>query len=226
MLKQPRGLSFEIGRSFAVSREASKAFWDRVARRYADMPIRDPEGYERTLDAIRTRLGPSDTVLEVGCGTGTTALHLAKNVQRYVATDSSAEMIVIASEKVAAAGLENVSAVRAAPCDASMPEGPFDVVIAMNVVHLLPQRQAALQDIAGRLRRGGLFISKTPCLSGGWRLIAPLILALRLIGKAPAFRFLSPAKLDQDIQNAGFELIESRTEPNRPPRHFVVARKL
>jgi SAM-dependent methyltransferase len=77
-------------------------FWDRSSRKYAIGAIADQAGYERTLDRTRALLGPGDKVLELGRGTGTTALRLAGDVQNYLATDISAGMIAIANEKHAA----------------------------------------------------------------------------------------------------------------------------
>ena len=62
-------------------------FWDRLARKYARDPIKDMAGYTRTLEATRQRLRETDTALELGCGTGTTALSLAPSVARLVGTD-------------------------------------------------------------------------------------------------------------------------------------------
>ena len=57
-------------------------FWDRIARKYAASPIKDIAGYERTIARIAQLLGPTQSVLEIGCGTGTTALKLAPLVAR------------------------------------------------------------------------------------------------------------------------------------------------
>ena len=77
-------------------------FWDRAARKYATDPIKDMRGYEHTLDRISDLVNSSDTLLEIGCGTGTTALRLAPSVSRVIATDVSSEMIAIAREKATA----------------------------------------------------------------------------------------------------------------------------
>jgi SAM-dependent methyltransferase len=52
-------------------------FWDRIARRYAADPIADMPGYEATLQRVQGLLSTEQEVLEIGCGTGTTALLLA-----------------------------------------------------------------------------------------------------------------------------------------------------
>ena len=53
---------------------ADKAlFWDRMARKYAADPIADPAGYEHTLHRVQGLLNAGDRVLELGCGTGSTA---------------------------------------------------------------------------------------------------------------------------------------------------------
>ena len=205
--------------------KVSADFWDRVAERYAAMAIRNPEVYRQTLARIEAHLTRDDRVLEVGCGTGTTAVHLAPKVAGYTATDTSREMIAIAAAKVAGAGLVHVDTHVADPCEASLPRGAFDVVIALNVVHLFPDRRAALEGIADRLREGGLFISKTPCLSGGWYVLAPLLWVLRRAGKAPDVHFLSRRRLEQEICKAGFDIVERIDDPTRFPRRFLVARK-
>lgn len=82
-------------------------FWDRAAANYARDPIRDLPGYQRTLERTGALLGPDDRVLELGCGTGTTALQLAHRPRAYLATDLSPAMIALADAKL-----------RAAPCPA------------------------------------------------------------------------------------------------------------
>jgi SAM-dependent methyltransferase len=60
-------------------------------------------------EAVWSRLdaafGPGDRVLELSCGTGEDAVHLARRGVRVLATDASAGMLAVARQKVAAAGL-------------------------------------------------------------------------------------------------------------------------
>ncbi len=203
----------------------SVAFWDRVARRYAKMSMRNPADYEKTLNRIRAYLGPDDRVLELGCGTGTTALTLSACVGTYIASDYSPEMIAIVNEKRSDAMIENLEVSVGQLCDGSLPEGPFDVILGFNLLHLLPNRRMAFEDVARNLRPGGLFISKTPCLGGLYRVLQPVVAIFRMMGKAPDFHFLSPARLEREIRQAGFEIVEAGDYPKRPPRRFIVARK-
>ena len=68
-------------------------FWDRHAAKYAEKPIADPTAYEEKLARVRSLLRATDHVLEIGCGTGSTALRLAPGVAKITATDVSSGMI-------------------------------------------------------------------------------------------------------------------------------------
>jgi len=63
------------------------------------------EAVWRRLDA---RFSPGDRVLELACGTGEDAVHLARRGVRITATDASPAMVETALRKVAAAGLEGL----------------------------------------------------------------------------------------------------------------------
>jgi len=167
--------------------DARKArFWDRAARKYAADPIADMPGYEATLKRVQTLLSTEQNVLEIGCGTGTTAMRLAPHTLRLLATDVSAGMIAIAQEKLAAEPIPQLSF---AVADADVPtsaQGEFDVVLAFNLLHLVSDLDRALEAAAQALRPGGLLISKTACISEMNPLIPHLALPLmRAIGKAP-----------------------------------------
>ncbi len=83
-------------------------FWDKVADKYSKKPVKDMENYNRTLEYTRKHLSATDEILEVGCGTGTTTLHLAPSVKQITASDLSSRMIEIAKEKAVTQEVENV----------------------------------------------------------------------------------------------------------------------
>jgi SAM-dependent methyltransferase len=77
----------------------SSRLLERHGARYAASPMRNPQMWERTLELTRARLAPEALVLELGCGTGSTALRLAPICGRYTGTDDASGMIGIAREK-------------------------------------------------------------------------------------------------------------------------------
>ncbi|HYD87675.1 MAG TPA: class I SAM-dependent methyltransferase [Vitreimonas sp.] len=202
-------------------------FWNGIARKYAADPIADTAGYERTLAHTRRYLAPTHTVLEIGCGTGTTALQLAPNVERLVASDISAEMVAIAREKAAAAGCVNASFEVATPDAAPWPDATFDAALAFNLLHLVAARQAALAGVHRLLKPGGLFISKTPCLKELNPLIRLAVPMMQVVGKAPHVAFFSSEEIEREIVAAGFEIVERARHGSRgkDARPYLVARK-
>jgi SAM-dependent methyltransferase len=211
---------------------SSAGFWSKVAGKYAASPIRNQDAYEKTLERTRAHLGPQDSVLELGCGTGTTALLLAGNVRSYLATDFAGGMIEIARAK-----LKDGPEAKDAPQDLRFAvadvfsdkvepgETGYDAVLAFNFLHLVENAEETLSRIHQLLKPGGLYISKTVCLKRRAWLFAPLVKVMQLVGKAPFVRFLSFEMLEEKIRSAGFEIIETGTYP-APYSRFVVARKL
>ncbi|HHV66179.1 class I SAM-dependent methyltransferase [Brucella intermedia] len=202
-------------------------FWDRTSRKYAMGKIADQIGYERTLDRTRALLDASDKVLELGCGTGTTALRLAGDVQHYLATDFSAGMIAIANEKLAAAPVPAL-VFRTATAQALASEAArFNVVLGFNYLHLVRDLSGTLRSINTLLEQGGLFISKTPCVGDMNPLIRLALPAMRLTGQAPYAGVFRATELSQQISAAGFDVVAverhaARGSDNRP---YIVARK-
>ena len=209
---------------------AATRFWDRIAERYAADPIKDMAGYERTLERTAALLNPTDSVVEIGCGTGTTALRLAPSVSRIIASDVSPAMIAIARKKAEAQGCANVTFEARAAEEPGGPAGLHDAVLAFNVLHLVADRAAVLAEAHRLLKPGGLFISKTFCNLGPaaplkYRLMKVVLSVMQLLGLAPFVQFLNEAELKQRIAAQGFEIVETRHFVTDVSVPFIVARK-
>lgn len=209
----------------------SAAFWDRIAERYARSKIADMPAYTHTLERTRSYLKPGDRVLELGCGTASTALELAGNVAEIVASDVSTKMVEIGRRKVADQGVANIRLVAADVCDPALGPGPYDVVMAFNLLHLVDDLPTTLRHIHDLVKPGGLFISKTVCLGDAAvklpiRLFLKLIPAMRLVGLAPSVRSYSIVEIDSMVRAAGFEIIEAGNFPASPPRRYLVAKRV
>jgi ubiquinone/menaquinone biosynthesis C-methylase UbiE len=206
----------------------SAKFWDKHAVKYAASPIKDMDAYEYTLGRTRSYLTKHSAVLEIGCGTGSTALLLAEGVGRIEGTDISPEMVRIAREKAHADGIANADFRVANAQEAAAKAAGFDAVLGLNVFHLTQDAERIFRALHDALPVGGLFISKTPCLAepslGVKRFaFAAMIPAMRLIGLAPFVRRFSFAQLEHAIAAAGFELIETGSFPAMS--RYIVARK-
>lgn len=206
---------------------ADTRFWDRIARKHAADRIKDMAGYERTIARTRHWLGSSDAVLEIGCGTGTTALALAPFVARIVASDVSSQMIAIAREKAATLSCPNAEFSVATAEHVAGSDGAFDAALAFNLLHLIGDRASTLARIHRQLKPGGLFISKTPCLSEMNRFIRYAVPFAQFVGKAPSVSFFTATELEIEIAAAGFAIVERERHGSgrNDPRIFVVARK-
>ena len=200
------------------------AFWDKIAPKYSKSPISNVPAYEETLARVRTYLGADSRVLELGCGTGSTALKLFDGTQSYVATDIAPGMINIAKDKLATGQAQ--PEFRVAGVDAAAYSGDdFNTVLAFNLLHLLPNLEQALAEIHSILPQDGVFISKAPALGEKW-FYRPMIGAMRLVGKAPFVTCFKVDELDRMIEKAGFRIVETGLYPPTTPSRFVVARKL
>jgi len=198
--------------------------WDRMARKYAKRTIADQASYEATLERTRSYLRAGDTVLELGAGTSSTALLLAPLVGRYVSSDFSAEMVAIGREKLAAEPVANLEIVQGAPGDASLGAGPYDAVLAFNLMHLIPDLDGALKETARLIRPGGYFISKTPSISKALHMRIMIAVMRRIYGIPYVGRF-EASELEERITHAGLEVIESTGFGSKGHSRYIVARK-
>lgn len=210
-----------------IPTEKDAKFWDGIARKYAAGPIRDLDGFEKTLSRVGELLKPDDRVLELGCGTGTAALRLASTVADYLATDISPEMIAIAREKAGSQPLpqlrfEAATANKLAACGTQ-----YDAILGFNYIHLVDDLDRTLALIRAMVKPGGYFITKTPCVGEMNPLIRLAIPIMQVIGKAPSnVHPVKASQLAELIEKAGFEIIgtEFHGTKGKDSRPFIVAK--
>ena len=152
----------------------TERFWDRIADRYAAKPVPDQAVYERKLEITRTLLRPEAEVLELGCGTGSTAITLAPCASHILATDVSSRMIAIARDKAAAAGIDNVDFQRRGVDEARVLDGSLDAVLAHSLLHLLEDWRGVITAAHRMLAPGGALVMTTMCLKDGYGFMRPV----------------------------------------------------
>lgn len=213
----------------ALARKAR--FWNWISRRYAAQTMSDPAGYERSMQRVVGLLSPEHEVLELGCGTGSTALRLAPHTARLLATDFSPDMLAIARERRQVQPVPQLEFALADVDGQGFEAARYDRVLAFNLLHLSADLDQALAMVVRTLRPGGLLISKTPCIAelnplvvGGLSLLFPL---LRTVGRAPHMQFLDEPRLRAAMERAGLQVLASERHGTRgrDVRAFIVARK-
>lgn len=198
--------------------------WNLFAKGYAKRPVPDAAIYQHKLDVTRRYMVPGAEVLEIGCGTGTTALYHAPAAGHIRAVDFSVNMIAIAREKAADAGIGNVDFQVGALED--LPDAPetYDMVMAHSILHLIDNRAAVIARCQSMLKPGGIFVSSTLCFGRVNPVVRVLVAAIRMTGIAPNIHLFSEDQLVGEVEAAGFEIVE-RSEPKPRTALFLVARK-
>jgi len=199
-------------------------FWDKRAEKYSQRPVADQDTYEKKLEITRSYFKPDSEVLEMGCGTGSTALAHAPYVKHILATDISSGMIDIAKGKTAAGRVENITFETRAVDDHDIAESRYDVIMAHNLLHLLKDPEAAIIAAFRGLKPGGVFVTSSACIgdmSWYFRILAPLGHLLRLF---PLIQVFTQAQLKQSHIEAGFE-IDQALLPKKNAAVFIVAVK-
>jgi len=205
--------------------DKSAKFWDKIAEKYSRQPVADEAAYQKKLKKTQAYFRPDMEVLELGCGTGSTAIVHAPFVRHIRATDISPEMLRIGKAKADAQGLGNITFECASVDDLKIPERSLDMVMAHSILHLLEEKEVVIGRVFDMLKPGGLFVSSTACLGDVMWFLKPVIPVMRLFGKAPrVVKFFTARQLLNGLAEAGFE-IDYQWQPGKTGALFVVAKK-
>src|SRR5208283_532479 len=164
---QPLGTASLEGRPNMTSKADSERF-QSGANEY-DLYLETPEGRLRSdlafanlQDFLPLPVQPSPCALDLGCGTGATAVRLARLGFRVTLLDSSPAMLEIANRKVKAAGvadkvvLQEADATRATNL---FPSPSFDVILCHNLLEYVDDPLAVLCGAARLLRDSSAILS-------------------------------------------------------------------
>ena len=147
------------------------------------------------------------TALDVGCGAGLLAEPLARLGARVTGIDATPEVIAVAREHAAAAGLD----IDYRAGDVQELDGRFDLVTSLEVIEHVADPAAFLKTLAARLAPGGLMILSTPNATG-WSKLMMITLAEGL-GQIPKGthdfdRFISPERMKLLLADAGLQCLD------------------
>lgn len=136
----------------AERRTDSREFFGRIGGDW-DRLRRDLFGESFTAEALLDFLDPDWVVVDLGCGSGTTAEYLAPVVSSVIAVDREPAMIAAARKRLARFDnivfrQENVTAL-------ALPPAQADAAILSLVMVYVPEPLAAFRELARILRPGG-----------------------------------------------------------------------
>jgi 2-polyprenyl-3-methyl-5-hydroxy-6-metoxy-1,4-benzoquinol methylase len=204
--------------------ERSDWFWDWRARRY-DRNVPKDATHARTAARLAKHLRPGDAVLDFACGTGVMSHEIAARVGTVHGIDLSAGMIGLAQQRRRERRATNVRFARASIFDARLRTSAYDVVLALNILHLVEDAPAFVQRATALLRPGGLIVSVTPCLAEANVVLRTLV---PLISKVGVLSVLTPFSASEaaDLLHGGpLRVLESEILEGTIPSCFVVGRK-
>ena len=205
----------------------SEKFWNKTAERYAKSPVSNEATYQQKLAETQSFFTPNMRTLEFGCGTGTTAVHHAPHVQHIDAIDISENMLEIGRGKAREARVENITFTRGTLTEFNADTASLDAVLGLNVIHLLPDRQAVIAEVSRILKHGGNFVSSTVCLGHSYLRFIKLAVPLgKLLGLMPDVFVLTEAELANEVTNAGFVIERQWHHGKNGIAVFMVARKV
>lgn len=149
-----------IGREVAGVRDV-RQLWEVVEG--TRPPLKYFRGRKVQSALALGRFQPGSTIIDVGCGTGDYTFLLARRGYRMIGVDLSPRSIEVASEKVAALGLHDVSfTVADAETLVGVPDGAADGVVSFSALRYVPGVGLALRAIRRVLRPGGCAVLDFP----------------------------------------------------------------
>ena len=208
----------------------SEDFWNKASKNYDKTEERFEYIHKRSRENTKKHLKENHIVLDYGCGTGTASCEFSSQVEKILGIDISSEMIRIAKEKAIASGVENVSFEKADIFEGEFQKESFDVILAFNMLHTVPNPQNIVHRINDLLKPDGLFISITPCL--GQRMSFLVNLQIQLVrilckfGVIPIpIRRIKSSDINELLSKGEFEAIETEEIFKGASSYFVAAKK-
>ncbi|MEQ1866626.1 MAG: methyltransferase domain-containing protein [Micropepsaceae bacterium] len=172
----------------------------------------------RAIDALDVQ--PHDHIVDVGCGHGRSLGVIAARASkgRVAGADPSELMVEIAVERNRKLVKAHRVDVAIASVDAlPFADGAFDKALCVHVIYFCENLDAALREIARVLKPGGrlALVFRTDADKAAVRAFP-----------AEVYRFRPFSEVTAALKDAGFGVVERRTEPGREPVHLIATKSV
>lgn len=204
-------------------------FWDKMAvkndRKVLTKVITPDRTHINTIKAIVRHLNANDVILDFACGSGIKTIDVAGNVHKIKAIDTSSKMIDVARKRASEKNISNIDFENINIFDDRFKDESFNVILALNVLHLLEEPDLILERMSKLLKPEGLFISATACLGEKWSPLASCLLLLSKTRYVPNFNKYSVSGLEEIIRGDKFNIVETVNISKALSEHLIVAKK-
>lgn len=144
---------------FYMGREIAQVMGHEAAD-WLDRPEREEEeGLSRLITVLG--LEPGMTVADIGAGSGTLTLPMARKVGptgKALAVDIQPEMLEIVRSRAQKAGLKNVQTILGATTDPKVPDGTADLMLLVDVYHEFDKPYEMTAAMVRGLKKGGRLV--------------------------------------------------------------------
>jgi ubiquinone/menaquinone biosynthesis C-methylase UbiE len=144
------------------SGRVKRGLWGVESRFDASKIIASPSVDRHFRQVVRPFIGPSDRVLDVGCGPGGFTAVVAELAFEVVGIDVSEAWVEASQRTFAARGLTHARAVRGSGTALPFLDGSFEVATLIDVIHHLDDPDVTLREIARVLVPGGRLLVFEP----------------------------------------------------------------
>jgi len=121
--------------------------------------VRTPEK-KIVADAFDKILGPDQTMLEIGAGTGRFTLMAAPRVKHVTAIDISPNMLQQMAHKQEKSNITNIDRIQGCFMEMDFNQR-FDVIVSFSAIEYIKDKEALFKKMSGLLNPGGRLILTT-----------------------------------------------------------------
>ena len=130
--------------------------FDSKARQWDENPV-FVERANKIAAALRARVPLAKTMraLDYGSGSGLLSFPLKDELGHITLSDTSAGMLEVVHEKIAALGVDNLATIQADLSATALPDTRFDLIYSSMTLHHIPDTDAILAAFHQHLSPGG-----------------------------------------------------------------------